>query len=159
MKTLTTVVAGAVLGLSAVACTPNVSPDTYSVGSVGQVNRVVRGVVISARPVAIEGTKTGIGAGAGAIAGGTGGSLIGGSTEANIVGAVAGAVAGGVLGAVAEDAASRQTGMEYVIETDNGALITVVQGDKTTFAVGHRVLVIYGSRSRVIADPRASDGE
>jgi outer membrane lipoprotein SlyB len=136
-----------------VACTPNVSPDSYSVGAVGQVNRVVRGVIVSARPVAIAGTNTGIGAGAGAIAGGTGGSTFGGSVEANIVGAVAGAVIGGVVGAAIEEGATRQTGMEYVIEAENAALITLVQGDEVPLSVGTKVMVIYGTRARVIAAP------
>ncbi len=136
-----------------VACTPKISPDSYSVGAVGQVNRVVRGVIVSARPVNIAGTGTGIGAGAGAIAGGAGGSTIGGSTEANIVGAVAGAVIGGVAGAVIEEGLTQQTGMEYVIEAENGALITLVQGDEVPLSVGTKVMVIYGTRSRVIAAP------
>lgn len=47
-----------VLGACAVltACAPNISPDSYAAGSVGQVNRTVRGIVVSARPVAIGGT-------------------------------------------------------------------------------------------------------
>lgn len=135
------------------ACTPNVSPDSYSVGSVGQVNRVVRGVIISARSVEIAGTNTGVGSSAGAIAGGAGGSTIGSSVEANIAGAVAGAVAGGIVGAVAEEGMTRQMGMEYVIEAENGALITLVQGDEKQLSVGQRVMVIYGARSRVIAAP------
>ena len=138
------------------ACTPNISPDSYSVGSVGQVNRVVRGVIVSARPVAVSGTNTGIGAGAGAIAGGTGGSTIGGSAAGNIVGAVAGAVVGGVIGAAVEEGATRQTGMEYVIEAENGALITLVQGDEEPLSVGQKVMVIYGTRARVIAYPGES---
>ena len=132
------------------ACAPDISPDSYSIGSVGQVNRAVSGVILSARPVAIQGTRSGLGAGAGALAGGTAGSTIGGSTEANIIAAVGGAVIGGITGAAVEESATQQTGMEYVVETDNGALVTVVQGDEMPLAAGLRVLVIYGTRARVI---------
>lgn len=153
MKTVSVAIAVVLTCLSAVSCKPNISPDSYSVGSVGQVNRVVRGVIVSARVVAISGTNTGIGAGAGAIAGGAGGSAIGGSTEANIAAGVAGAVVGGLIGAMAEQEMTRQTGMEYVIEAENGALITVVQGDESPLGVGEKVLVIYGGRARVIESP------
>jgi outer membrane lipoprotein SlyB len=136
-----------------VACTPNVSPDSYSVGAVGQVNRVVRGKIISARPVQIAGTQTGVGSGAGAAAGAVGGSFVGGDIRSNVVGAIGGAVVGGVAGALLEEGASRQKGMEYVVETENGAVLTVVQGEDAALIVGQNVLVMYGSRSRVIADP------
>lgn len=143
------------LGACAVlaACAPNISPDSYAAGSVGQVNRTVRGVVISARPVAIGGSQSGLGAGAGAVAGGAAGSSMGSGPRGNIVGAVGGALVGGLVGAMAEEAATRQDGMEYVVQTDNGALLTVVQGKEPALAVSQKVLVLYGSRSRVIPDP------
>ncbi|NYZ15303.1 hypothetical protein HL658_22415 [Azospirillum sp. RWY-5-1] len=137
----------------AAACAPNISPDSYAVGSVGQVNRTVRGVIISARPVAIGGTQSGLGAGAGAVAGGAAGSMIGGNVQTNIIGAVGGAVVGGIAGAMIEESATRQTGIEYVVQTENGALLTVVQGSTPALSVKDRVLVIYGSRSRVVPDP------
>lgn len=143
------------LAASISACTPNVSPDTYAVGSVGQVNRAVRGTIISARLVDISGTQSGVGAGAGALAGGVGGSALGGGVRGNIIGAVGGAVVGGIAGAVIEEGTSRQKGMEYVVETGNGALLTVVQGAEAPLAAGQKVIVMYGTRSRVIADTRS----
>ena len=153
MKRIVPVVASGLACLSFASCAPNISPDSYSIGSVGQVNRVVRGVVVSARSVAVSGTNSGIGSGAGAIAGGAGGSAIGGSLDANVAGAVGGAVIGGSVGAAIEEEATRQTGMEYVIEAENGSLITIVQGDEDPLAVGQKVLVVYGTRSRVIKAP------
>lgn len=143
---------GLMLPLSG-GCTPNVSPDSYAVGNVGQVNRVVRGTVISARSVELSGTESGVGAGAGALAGGVGGSAIGGGPRENILGAIGGAVAGGIAGALVEEGATQQKGMEYVVETDNGALFTTVQGADTPLNVGQKVLIIYGARSRVIPAP------
>jgi hypothetical protein len=48
-----------------------------------------------------------------------------------------------------------QKGMEYVVETENGNLMTIVQGITELFKEGQKVLVLYGTPSRIIADPRA----
>ena len=61
---------------------------------------------------------------------------------------------GGVAGAAIESSATRQKGMEYVVETENGNLMTIVQGLEPVFAVRQKVLVLYGSPSRLIVDPR-----
>jgi outer membrane lipoprotein SlyB len=134
------------------ACAPNVSPSSYSVGSVGQVNRAVRGTVLSARLVAIEGNQSGVGATAGAGVGAVGGSRIGGDTRSNIIGAIGGAVIGGLVGSGVEASATKQQGIEYVVQTENSALLTVVQGEESLFKEGDRVIVLYGQRSRIIAD-------
>ena len=134
-------------------CAPDVSPDSYGVGSVGNVNRAVRGHVVSVRVVNINGTS-GTGALAGGAAGAAAGSALGGSgsTRTNIVGAIGGAVAGSVIGGAVEAGATKQTGYEYVVETQNGALLTIVQSDDTPLAEGTNVIVLYGARSRLIAD-------
>jgi outer membrane lipoprotein SlyB len=116
------------------------------------VNRVVRGTVISARQVNIQGNRSGIGAGAGAAGGAVGGSAIGGDRRSNILGAIGGAVVGGIVGAAVEEGSTAQNGMEYVIQAENGALLTVVQGTEPVIKDGERVLVLYGSQSRVILD-------
>lgn len=135
-------------------CAANVSPNTYSVGSVGQVNRTISAVVISVRDVAIAGTS-GVGSGAGAATGAVVGSGAGGNNaRGNIVGAIGGAIVGGMIGASIEANATKQTGVEYVVETENGNLMTMVQGDSPRFAEGQKVLVLYGSPSRLIPDPR-----
>lgn len=134
-------------------CASNISPKTYSVGSVGQVNRTISATIISVREVDVAGT-TGLGAGVGATAGGVAGSSIGSGSRENLIGAIAGAVVGGIAGAAIEGGATQQKGMEYVVETENGNLMTIVQGITTIFREGQKVLVLYGSPSRVIADPR-----
>jgi outer membrane lipoprotein SlyB len=138
-----------------VGCASNLSPKTYSVGSVGQVNRTISATVISVREVDVAGT-TGLGAGVGAATGGVAGSSIGSGGRENIIGAIAGAVVGGLAGAAIEGNATQQKGMEYVVETENGNLMTIVQGVTTTFKTGQKVLVLYGSPSRIIADPRTN---
>lgn len=141
------------LAAALAGCTPNVRTDSYSIGSVGQVNRTVAGVVISVRSVAIDGSQGG-GAVAGATAGGVAGATIGGSDAASAVGAIGGIVVGAIAGAATERSLSNTRGLEYVVQTDNGNLMTVVQGPEPVYTAGARVLVLYGSPSRVIADPR-----
>lgn len=151
MKTL--MVLGATI-LSLVGCASNISPQTYSVGSVGQINRTISATVISVREVNVAGT-TGVGGTAGSAAGAVLGSSAGGSdSRSNIVGAIGGAVIGGLAGSVIEENATKQKAFEYVVETENGNLMTIVQGKGAVFAEGQKVLVLYGSPSRLIADPR-----
>jgi len=139
-----------VLSSYLVGCTHNISPDSYAVGSVGQVNRAVRGVIISVRQVDISGSQSGVGGAAGAAGGAVAGSAIGGGTRENILGALGGAVIGGIAGSAIEEGSSRQKGIEYVVETQNGSLITVVQGSDPPLSVGRNVIVLYGTRARII---------
>lgn len=134
-------------------CAHNISPQAYSVGSVGQVNRTISGTVISVREVDVSGT-TGTGSSTGSAIGAVGGSSLGGSGRDNLAGAIGGAVIGGLLGSAIEGNATKQKGIEYVVETENGNLMTIVQGLSPLFEAGQRVLVLYGSPSRVIVDPR-----
>lgn len=150
MKTVFSVALLMLLG----GCAPSISPNTYSIGSVGQVNRSIAAEVISVRDVQLSGTQ-GIGGTAGAAAGAAAGSSIGGGTRANIIGAIGGAVVGGVAGAMAENSMTAQVGIEYVVQTANGNLMTLVQGGEPRFSVGQKVIVLYGSPARIIADPRS----
>ena len=147
-----------VLGASVLAlagCASSISPQTYSVGSVGQVNRTISATVISVREVNVAGT-TGVGGTAGSATGAVLGSSVGGNDgRSNVVGAIGGAIAGGIAGAAIEANATKQKALEYVVETENGNLMTIVQGNQTVFSEGQKVLVLYGSPSRLIADPRS----
>ena len=136
-------------------CATNISPNTYSVGSVGQVNRTIGATVISAREVQVSGTNE-LGGSAGAAAGAVGGSAIGNNGRENVIGAIAGAVAGGLAGSAIEQNGTKQQGIEYVVETENGNYMTIVQGPNPRFSVGQKIFVLYGSPSRLIADPRAN---
>jgi outer membrane lipoprotein SlyB len=138
-----------------IGCAAPISQKSYSIGAVGQVNRSISATVVSSREVTIDGT-TGLGGSVGSATGAVVGSGVGGNnSRGNIVGAIGGAVIGGIAGAAIESNAAKQVGREYVIETENGNLMTIVQGNDTIFAVGQRVIVLYGSPSRVIADPRS----
>lgn len=151
MKMLT-VLGAAIIVLA--GCAQNISPQTYSVGSVGQVNRTISATVISVREVNVAGT-TGVGGGGGSALGAVAGSSLGSSGRDNLAGAIGGAIVGGLAGAAIEGNATKQKGMEYVVETENGNLMTIVQGADNVFIAGQKVLILYGSPSRLIADPRA----
>jgi len=133
---------------------PNVSTQKYEVSSVGQVNRTVSATVVSVRAVAISGTSS-LGGSTGAAVGAIGGSSVGGSGRDQLAGAVVGAVAGALVGAAIEANNTKQTGFEYVVETFNGNMLTIVQGEKPdVFNTGDKVLVLYGTSARIIRDPR-----
>lgn len=135
-------------------CANTTDPSTYSVGSVGQVNRSVPGTVVSARPVTIN-ANTGTGAGVGGVAGAVAGSSIGGGTRAHALGAIGGAVAGALVGAAIEQNGSQLSGIEYVVSTQNGSLLTITQGAEPAFLENDRVIILYGSPARLIKDPRS----
>ncbi len=139
------------MGLLASACTTNINPDSYSVGSTQTVQRSVPGVIIGSRPVNVQGTNQ-TGKLIGAAAGGVAGSAIGGSSRANILGAIGGAVLGGIAGSAIEKGVTNQTGIEYTVRTNNGETITLVQGTSQVFGIGQKVLVVYGKEARIIAD-------
>lgn len=63
-----------------------------------------------------------------------------------------GAVLGGIAGNMVEKGITNQTGVEYTVRTNNGETITLVQGTSPTFAVGQKVLIVYGKEARIIAD-------
>ncbi len=142
-----------ITSMIACGCASNIGPASYSVGSVGQVNRTIAGKIISARPVEINGS-TGAGGATGGALGATLGSSAGNGGRANLAGGIAGAVAGAMVGAAVEQGATRLPGMEYVVQTENNNLMTIVQGRDPIFLANDSVLVLYGSPSRIIKDPR-----
>lgn len=147
--TLRLIAASACL-LSLASCAPDMSADRYRASQVGSVNRAVRGEIISIRIVTID-RSTGVGGAAGAGLGATAGASLGSNTGGSAAGAIAGAVIGGIAGAALERDGSKASAYEYVIRTDNGALITLVQTDGQ-YGAGARVIVLYGSPARIIAD-------
>ena len=124
-------------------CPAGLGCSDYSRSQARTVQEVQMGVVESVREVTIEGTKTPIGAGAGAVVGGVAGSTVGGG-RGSVVGAAVGAVLGGVGGAAAEEAVTRQKGVEITVKLDSGRMIAVTQAADQEFRVGDRVRVLAG---------------
>lgn len=130
---------------------------TYSASEVGQTVETVRGEVIGSRPVAIRGEGSPIGAGAGAIAGGAGVRVAGGEGALAVLGALLGAGAG----YLAQGRLGDQSGVEYVVDLEDGRTVTIAQASgagEEPLPPGAPVLVQLGSRtSRVLRDPRPRD--
>ena len=140
------------LGMSIVVagCASSKAGDVYSRDEARQVQSVQMGVVEGARPVRIEGTKSGIGTGAGAVVGGIAGSTTG-QGKGSAIGSVVGAVVGGVAGAAMEEGITRESAMEITIRLDSGRLISVVQGGKEEFKPGDRLRVLQGGGETRVA--------
>ena len=114
---------------------------TYSRGDIGQAAIVREGIILSMKPVNIEGTGT-IGAIGGAVAGGAAGSMIGGNTAVNIIGGTAGALLGGIIGSAIESEITKDTAMQFIVQLSNGQTTAVVQSNELHFRVGDKVLLI-----------------
>jgi len=146
------------LALFAGACAQSLSSDRYDRGAVGEVRRIERGTIVSYRWIEISG-KSGVGTVAGAGIGAAAGSTVGsgkGRGAENVIGAIGGAIIGGLIGSSIEKSATKQSGFEYVIRTESGALVSIVQADKQPLPEGAPVLIHFsGSRSRVVFDHNA----
>lgn len=131
------------------ACTSNIGADDYSTASTGQVNRAMKCQVISVRQVVVQ-SDNNAGMLVGGAAGGVAGSLLGGNDTTKILGGIGGAVVGGLAGDLAQEGLSKQAGYEYVVETQNGNIMTVTQGNDVLMTPGEKCLLLYGKQARVI---------
>lgn len=150
MKRLFTVCAA----LAALAGCTTTSPDVVSRNDAQRLSSVVDAVVLSSRPVLVDGSQSGIGATAGGVVGGVAGSSVGGSREAVVVGII-GAVVGGAVGNVVERFSTREEAVEILLQLKSGDRRSVVQAKAAeTFAPGDAVvLVTTGGRVRVTKAP------
>ncbi|WCL55717.1 glycine zipper domain-containing protein [Gimibacter soli] len=140
----------AVIGLGACATAPD--SKTYSSSAAGQVQHAERGTVESVRQVQISGPKKGYGGLAGAGIGGATGAAIGGHGEGAVAGAIAGALIGGLIGNDVEKKSGNRTGYEYIVKTENGGLVTLVQADDVPLQPGAPVVILYGREARLVLD-------
>jgi outer membrane lipoprotein SlyB len=134
------------------ACTPIDGQGRYRIETIGNAKRSVGAIVISQQSVMVQGSITG----RGSLIGGTAGGLIADNESDNAGIVFAGILAGAIVGEMIEKDANIHEATEYVIETDNKMLLTVVQVDvgNTIFKVGEKVILIHGYPSRLIKDPR-----
>ncbi|MDF1553093.1 MAG: hypothetical protein P1P84_08530 [Deferrisomatales bacterium] len=127
--------------LTLTGCASSMSGDVYSRDQARKVQRVEEGEIIAVREVMIEGTKSGAGAVAGGAVGGVLGSMLGGG-KGQILGAVGGVIAGAGAGAVAEEAGTRQKGLEFTVKLASGEVIIIVQAADREYLVGEQVKVV-----------------
>jgi len=138
------------------ACTTT-SPDVVNRYDAQRMSTVYDGVVLSLRPVVVDGSQSGIGATAGAVVGGIAGSSVGGYRDSAAV-AVVGAVLGGMLGNAVERQGTREDAVEILVQLKNGERRSVVQARAgESLNVGDSiVLVTTGDRVRVTKAPVAT---
>ena len=137
----------ALLGLSACAGPRNTN-TTYSPSDIGRSAQVSYGVIVSMRPVTIQG-QSGVGTLGGAAAGGVAGSFIGGDPRVNTLGAIGGAILGGLAGTAVERSVNTGEAMEFIIREDDGQTVSVVQTNEERFQAGERVVLTRGARTRI----------
>jgi outer membrane lipoprotein SlyB len=137
------------------ACARQISPDVHAGRAAGQAQVTQAGVIENVRLVEIqesdtlEGNKTGqlLGGLAGGVAGARFGQGVG-----KALASAGGAIVGAFIGSFAEQEVKRQQAFEYIVRTDNGQLLTIVQGLQPQMTPGQRVYVQDGGygRGRVI---------
>lgn len=144
------------LALVAAGCTTT-SPDVVSRQDAQRMSTVMDAVVLTTRPVVVDGTQSGIGSTAGAVVGGVAGSSVGGRRESVAIGVI-GAVVGGVLGNAIERSGTREEAVEILVQLKNGERRSIVQARAgESFNPGDNVIIVStGGRVRVTRAPVAS---
>jgi outer membrane lipoprotein SlyB len=126
----------------------------------GQTIEPAPGSVVSSRVVDVAGAPGFIGAGAGAAVGAAGGGLAV-NGPASLLVAIVGGLVGAGIGYMTEKQLSDRDGIEYILQMDDGRLVTLVQNRETgeqPLADGTPVLVqLNGAYTRVMAHPGAVD--
>ena len=146
-----TLTLAAALMLSACSTT---SPDVVQRGDAQRLSQVQDATVLSARPVTVDGTQSGVGGVAGGVTGAIAGSSVGGRREGQVVGVLA-AVAGAVVGNAIERSATRENAVEIIVQLRNGERRAVIQAKGAeSFNNGDPViLVTTGGKTRVTRAP------
>ncbi|MDB5382160.1 MAG: hypothetical protein JWO26_1792 [Rhodospirillales bacterium] len=138
------------------ACGPANQNSTVSAYAVGAQGAVRYGTVVGMRPVQVAGMRSGLGTTAGALGGGVIGSTVGGDWRARTVASVAGALIGGVAGTLVEEGATGGQAMEFIIRSDEGEDLAVIQSNEQGLQVGERVALSYTDRVRIMRSASAA---
>ncbi|BFQ93910.1 glycine zipper 2TM domain-containing protein [Gallibacterium anatis] len=120
------------------------SGSVYSGGQAKEARAVSYGRIVSVRPVTIQGESNSqgvIGTVGGGALGGIVGSTVGGGKGQAIATAV-GAIAGAVVGNKIEQKVDQTSGVELVIQKEDGQRIAVVQKADPSFVPGARVQIV-----------------
>lgn len=155
-KLMTSLTLIAALALSACSTT---SPDVIQRGDAQRLSQVQDATVLSARPVVVDGSQSGIGGVAGGVTGAIAGSSVGGRREGQVAGVI-GAVAGAVIGNAIERSATREEALEIIVQLRNGERRSVIQArGAESFNSGDPViLVTTGGKTRVQRAPAVVPG-
>ena len=131
------------------ACGIGDTNTTYDRAQIGKQGRTSVGKIISMTQIEIAGTnETGtlVGAGAGGVLGGVAGSAVGkgkGNTLMTVGGAVVGALAGAAVGSATEQAATKDTAYEFLVQKGSSSnVISVVQTNELGLKPGDNVVLV-----------------
>ena len=145
------------LMVSVAACS-HPSSTTYGDREVGHTIETAQGSVVSSRVVDVAGEPGFIGAGAGAAVGAAGGGLAV-NGPASLLVAIVGGLVGAGIGYMAEKQISDRDGIEYILQMDDGRLVTLVQNredEEQPLPNGTPVLIqLNGQYTRVMPHPSA----
>jgi outer membrane lipoprotein SlyB len=150
-KLMTSLTVAAALVLSACSTT---SPDVVQRGDAQRLSQVQDATVLSARPVIVDGSQSGVGGVAGGVTGAIAGSSVGGRREGAVVGVI-GAVAGAVIGNAIERSATKEDALEIIVQLRNGERRAIIQarGAESFNSGDPVVLVTTGGKTRVTRAP------
>lgn len=142
------------LAAALVAACATSSPDVVQRGDAQRLSTVQDGVVLSVRPVTIDGSQSGGGGVTGALVGGALGATRSHGTESAVIGVI-GAVAGAVAGNALERAATREDAWEILVQLPSGERRAIVQAKgNEQWQPGDRVTIVSsGGRARVTRAP------
>ena len=147
---------GVVVLVAVLSACATSSPDVISRQDAQVAALVQDGVIITIRPVTVDGSQSGMGAAAGGVVGamvGSGGSSI--QREKTGLGILAG-VAGAVAGNAIERMATKEEAVEIIVQLRNGDRRAIVQakGNETLLAGDAVIIVTSGGKVRVSRAPR-----
>lgn len=153
MKKINFLIIAAVALSCLTSCARNISSDNYVARNVGEVSTTYAGVIRSVREVCVDESDQVGGNQAGIVGGGAAGGLVGNALGGGLLPTAAGAIVGAVGGSFIEKKLKQQSALEYVVQLENGGLMTVVQGLDNAFCIGQPVYVIVSQcgRSRVVS--------
>jgi len=142
----------AILALTACASS---SPDLVKRSDAQTMASIQDGVVLSVRPVTVDGSQSGVGGVVGGVVGaiaGSAGSSV--QREQNVLG-VLGAVAGAAAGNAIERFSTKEDAVEIIVQLKNGDRRSVVQavGSQKLAPGDSVILVITGGKVRVSRAP------
>lgn len=141
--------------LALTACASS-SPDVIQRGETQRMALVDDAVVLSVRPVVVDGSQSGIGGAVGGVVGAVGGYAGSGvSREGQVLGTLAG-VAGAAAGNAIERLSTREDAVEVLVQLKNGERRAIVQakGSQTLEPGDAVILVTSGGKVRITKAPK-----
>lgn len=150
--TSTKIAAAVLIGSLALSgCARQISPDVHTGPAAGETMQTYEGTIQNVRFVEIQESDTVEGNKTGQLLGGIAGGVAGarfGDGAGRALAVLGGAILGSVVGAFTEQEIKRQPAIEYIVRTDTGQLLTIVQGVSPQMSAGQHVFVQQGSRGR-----------